>query len=430
MTIFTIIWFGVVLWAFTRHNIRYMFAMTLLFMTFQCANVVEFGGMSVGPQILTSVAFVFKALSCSGGKIRRHTGYATCIFLMFIIATVVVISCVYNDIFVKKLLYIIQLFVYMLCFISMLYAKQYISGEVIYRILRNITTFLLVIGFVQVLTTMEILPLRSILKVLIYNDTNTTVYFHHNNYKRIMSTFMEPSYYSGLLVGAFYYFLSIKGKWKENYFLMGAILAELIWSMSTTGYVAFVVVGLVFILVQRQIKIRQKIVVLAIAGVAFLVVYFGLYGVLDNVIFSKIDSGSYLTRTNMNSAALKMYENSRFFGNGYKNVRGSSIVYSLLAELGLFGLLSYFAFNCYAALPILPLKKNMHKYNAGDLGIRYAVFAAFVCQLIACPDLDLCTYWFWIYAMGASMRKNSMTKESLIYKQELFAYRKDTISNV
>lgn len=427
MTIFGIIWIFLILWAFMKKDIKYMFAMLLLFMAFQSANVVNIDEVSVGPQIPTSAAFIVKALSCSGGKIRRHAGYSACVLFIFMIAATVVISCIHNGIFAEKLLYVAQLFIYMLCFLSMLYVKQHISGETIYRILRNITIFLLVTGIVQVLTTLGILPLRSILKVLIYNDTSDAVYFHRSYYRRVMSTFMEPSYYSGFLVGAFYYFLSIRKRWKDNYFLMGAILVELVWSMSTTGYVAFVIVGIVFILVQQQVKIRQKIAVLVVAGVGFLVVYFGFYNTLDNVIFSKMNSGSYLTRSNLNNAALRMYEASKLFGVGYKNVRGSSIVYSALAQLGIFGFGAYFIFNCYAAMPILPLRGNMYKYDPGDIGIRYAVLSAFVCQIIACPDLDLCTYWFWIYVMGISMRKNSEEGEAVSSKRELFAYREETV---
>ena len=53
MTLFTLIWGACMLYGFTRKNMNAMVAMTLLFMTFQCANVISFGGFSVGPQILT-----------------------------------------------------------------------------------------------------------------------------------------------------------------------------------------------------------------------------------------------------------------------------------------------------------------------------------------------------------------------------------------
>lgn len=408
MTFFGILWLCIVIWAFLKSNIKYMLTLVLLFMTFQCANVLDIAGIGIGPQILTSVAFVVKALVAQKGVIRIGRKHRIYIFLSIAMATVALASCIYNDILKEQILYVLQLFIYVICFISIIIYSGQVNSKTIYQILRRIIIFLLIMGVIQILTTMEILPLRALLKALFYNDTSTSVYFHHSNYPRIMSTFMEPSYFAGLIVGAFYYLLSMSSRWRENYIIMAAIVLELILTMSSTAYAAFVIVGLIFILIQKRIKLSWKITIVVVALVGFVVLYFGFYDVLDAVIFSKSETGSYLTRTNMNNKAYQTYLGSPLLGVGYRYVRGSSIIYSLLGQLGVLGLTAYFMFNIAVFVPIALCGKNQFRFTEIDIGIRYAVLSACVCQLISCPDLDLCTYWFWIYAMGISIRNSDI----------------------
>ncbi|MCC8068150.1 MAG: O-antigen ligase family protein [Ruminococcus sp.] len=412
MTFFSIIWLAIVLWCFSRRDIKYMLFITLLFMTFQCDNVIEIGETGIGPQLLTSVLFMVKVLFNSGGKIYLPKRCGRVLIAVYLLLAAVLASCFYNGIFVDKILNIGQLTIYILCFTFILMGASTVDGETLYRMLRTIVIFLLVMGMLQLLTTTGVLPFRSILKVLFYNDDSTTVYFNHTGYSRIMSTFMEPSYFAGLLVGAFYYFLSLRGKWRENYILLLAIFVELMLTVSSTAYVAFAVVGVVFILLQDRINIQTKMIVVVVAAVGFAVLYFGFYDLLDSAIFSKTESGSYLTRTNMNNSAYKSYLDSVWFGTGYKNARGSSIFYSLLAETGRLGLGAYFLLNLIVMLPLFTGAFMRRRVSNQHIGILFAVLSIFVCQLVACPDVDLCTYWFWIYVLGVSLKEGGLDEVS------------------
>ena len=412
MTLFSIIWFAAILWGFTKKNIKYMLFITLLFMTFQCDNVIAIGGINVGPQLLTSVVFVVKVLFNNRGKIYLPPKCAHILITVYMLLAAVLISCIYNGIFDEKILNICQLIIYIMCFTFILLEKCAVDNETIYRILRKIIIFLLIMGMLQLLTTMGILPLRPILKPLFYNDNSTTVYFNHSGYKRIMSTFMEPSYFAGLLVGAFYYFLSLRERWRENYVLLIATFIELLFTTSSTAYAAFAIVGMVFVLLQDRIKIQTKIGILVIAAVGLVILYFGFYGLLDSAVFSKTESGSYLTRTNMNKAAYKLYLDSVWFGVGYKKARGSSIVYSLLAETGQLGLSAYFLMNIAVMSPIITENSTHRTVSTQYIAILFAVMSVFICQLVACPDVDLCTYWFWMYLFAMSLKWESFQKKS------------------
>lgn len=405
MTFFGVIWILVITWAFLKKDIKYMYAMLILFMTFQCSNVFVIGGIGIGPQVLTSILFILKVLCNKRIVLCKDKRIIMYILMSLMLGGISLISCVYNGILSEKIFNIIMLFVYIMCFVNIILAGNVVDINIVYNIIRNVTIFLLVVGVLQVLTTTGILPIRSILKVLFYNDTSPTVYFHHLKYKRIMSTFMEPSYYSVFLVGAFYYFLSIGEKWKENCIILIVIFIEMIGTMSSTAYVAFAVVGLIFILLQRKISVYKKALIIIVATLLFMVVYFGFYNVLDTVIFSKTSSGSYVTRTYMNKAALVKFKDSIILGKGYKSVRGSSIIYSILGEIGILGLIIYSIFNLMTIIPLfVKNKKGLEKVYSENIATQYAVISAVVCQIIACPDLDLCIYWLWAYVLANSIR--------------------------
>lgn len=418
MTFFSIIWLAIVLWCFSRRDIKHLLFVTLLFMTFQCDNVIEIGNIGIGPQLLTSVLFVIKVLFNSRGKVYFTKRCTHILLAVYLLLATVLGSCFYNGIFVEKILNIGQLAIYVLCFTFILLEAGTVDGEMLYRMLRAIVIFLLVMGILQLFTTMGVLPLRSILKVLFYNDNSTTVYFNHSGYSRIMSTFMEPSYFAGLLVGAFYYFLSMRDRWRENYILLASIFVEMLLTKSSTAYAAFVIVGVFFILLQDRINIQTKLIILAVAVIGLGVLYLGFYNLLDSVIFSKNESGSYLTRTNMNKSAYNAYRNSVWFGIGYKSVRGSSIFFSLLAEIGRLGLVTYFFVNITVMLPVITGAFTRRKVSNQHLGILFAVMSVFVCQLMACPDVDLCTYWFWLYVIGISLKESS---QSSVYVTESYS---------
>ena len=401
MTLFGLAWLIIAAWCFIKKDIRYMFGITLLFMTFQSCNVFYLGELGIGPGILTSLLFVVKTAIHTAGKLHYYTKDRFLLIVMYLLILFVFFSSALNGIIGERLMLILQLLGYILCFTCINFVKRELDTETVYHTIRSILIFLSVIGLAQFLTTSEILPLRSVLEPLFYNDPSTDVVFHKFHYTRVMSTFMEPSYYAGIAVGGFYYLLSLKTKWKKNAWLLILLLVEIILTKSSTAYGAFFLVGILFFLFAKNIGTPWKITGVVVAGIGFCIVFFMFYDLLDAVIFSKDTTGSFSTRTRMNNRALQAFESSMLYGVGYKNCRGSSIVYSLLGELGIIGLSLYAVIN---AIVILPAFKNRvavsaagHHANAA----RFAVLSAFICQIIACPDLDLCTYWFWLFCFGA-----------------------------
>lgn len=110
--------------------------------------------------------------------------------------------------------------------------------------------------------------------------------------------------------------------------------------------------------------------------------------ILDKVFFSKMQSGSGVTRNNWNAAARKVFENNRIWGQGYKTQRASSLLWSLLAETGIVGFLGFVGLNIS-----LIVSKGRKLIRQDSL----MIMAGVICMFIACLDLDLCLYWFIMY---------------------------------
>jgi hypothetical protein len=189
---------------------------------------------------------------------------------------------------------------------------------------------------------------------------------------------------------------------------MIVILAELILTYSSTAYISFLLTGIIFVLINKNVDQNFKKVFIIIILMIFVVMYFFKYDILDYVIFSKLKSGSYIARFSWNKYAFNQFKKSILIGIGYKKVRGSSLVLSLLGELGIVGFIAYICFNTKIIVSPINVngKINLSKNNE-LLPIVFAIISTVLCQLIAIPDLDFCVYWFWLYIYSMSIKNTT-----------------------
>lgn len=407
MTVFGFIWISILIIAMF-YNIKYLFLLTILSSVFQCNNVLVIGNSGIGPQVITSIVFIFRVLMLRKHnlKIKIYKNFLpleiACISLLF----VALISLIVNNNLNENILRYFQLVVYVLCFIAMSKIASCIEEDFIYKCIRNISIFLVCVGFLQLLITTGIFPRLGIINTLLYNDTLTDVmYFTRDNYFRILSTYMEPSYYACFLVGAFYYFILTGKKTKGIYILIFLLFLQIILSFSSTAYLSFVVVGLVYFTREKNLKVKLMVIIVSIITIAIL--YFGFYDVLDNVIFSKSQSGSANARFAEDARALKIFDANKIIGVGYKTARASSAINTVLAEMGIIGFLNYIFVNFIVIKEIFKSEKK--DISLQELGIRFAILGVFIAQIIAVPDIDICAYWMWmnILAVLISKKKKS-----------------------
>lgn len=396
MTVFGVLWLGLIGYCFYLDKIKYLAALTLLSMVFQCSNVIAVGNLNVGPQVITNLAFLFtlalKALKKGTVRLRRP-GKAALSVAALVVA--VLLSCFLNGSLGSVLLRVMQLAIYGASFLLMARLRPFVPEAFLARTVRRITIFVLIMGVVQLLITSGALPRFALVKLLFYNENARYVYFNRPHYTRLMSTFLEPSYCGCFLVGAFFYFASLWKGTKRELPLLAALAAELLLTRSSSAYGAFAVVGVMFLLRGKNERM-QKLLLLAGGFVLLCMLLYG-YGVLDEVVFSKLFSGSAATRRRWNEAAWRAFCRSPLYGTGYKSARASSLLFSILGELGLLGLAAWLALN---GSLLRPLWRRGRRYTRRFLGLRFALAAILAAQLIACPDLDLCVYWLWMDVAG------------------------------
>lgn len=389
MTIFGVLWILLVLFVFIFGKINHVIFLTFLSMIIQSSNVIS-GNINIGPQVITNLLFIiWYFIKYNKIVISKKLSPINKGLFMFIL--IVILSSCINNVLQFNILKIFQLIIYIFVCIIMSKLHDNINREHIHKLIVRITVIVLIFGIIQFLMTSNIIPKITIIKILFYNDNADNVYFNHNNYYRLTSIFMEPSYCVSFLVPIFYYFLSLWKIEKNHVILIITILVEIILTKSTSGYIAFVVVGIIFLLYSDNKNVKK--IVIPIACLTLIVLFEFQYDLLDSVIFSKNESGSFLVRNQWNERALEAYRSHPIIGNGYNRYRASSVIISLLSNLGILGCLTYVMINLLVCYPIFIKRKN----NAYNSGVRFAVLSVFIVQIIAIPDIDLCTYWLIMY---------------------------------
>lgn len=390
MTIFGIIWFIIIGFAFIKKDIKYMFYVLILGMIFQCNNVIVLSnGLSSGPQLITCAAFITKSFLYKIDKrktLNRPNYFPYLLLLIYIIFT----SLHFNNLN-NIIMSIVQIGIYIYTLHRVVLLSPYIDENETDKIIKKLAIIILVIGYGQFFINLFNINRPLLFKLFIYNDINNPNIYFYKEHIRFYSTFMEPSYVACILTSLYYYFFMKNEKKRIDNILSVLLLISIIITFSTTAYLIFATIFSVVFL--RKIKNKKTWKYIIIAIIALVILALGT-NVLNKVIFQKSSSVSSTVRTIYNNIAYEGFKKSPVIGNGYKTFRASSIVLSILAELGIVGLFLYLT-SC------LKLLKSQFKYKlkSGKVTKANSVFiiSSILAQLIACPDLDLCSFWLSLY---------------------------------
>ena len=161
ITIFGFIWIMLIFLCICKRNIKNLITLTLFSMIFQCNNVIVLSsGTGVGPQIITSLIFVccsFFLKNSRLDKVTISTKNLKLVFPWFLIILIVIISSSINNVFKLNLLRIIQLIIYICCFMRILKISKYIDYD-LDKHFRIIVWFVVVCGLIQFLMSVGIIP--------------------------------------------------------------------------------------------------------------------------------------------------------------------------------------------------------------------------------------------------------------------------------
>jgi len=401
ITFFGFLWLIILILSLIPKKNNFIFGCLLFSMVLQCDNVITISGMGVGPQVITCIVFLAKALLTPNKKIKYTIGKQTAILLFLIIWIVLTVFVNESTISLELIFRIIQIGLYFLCFIKLARVRDSISKNSIYKTIDLLTIFLLTMGIIQFLMSCHIIPKFSIIRILFYNDSSESIAFNISGvYERMCSTLMEPSFFAPIIVSLFLYFLHKNNKKAKDYIILSIIVIEIILTKSSTAFAAFLVVTMIF--AYKNYK-RDKFIIFACS---YIVIFGFIYwtGLFDDVILNKLSTASGITRTRLNDAAFDLFLANPFFGNGYKSSSASSLIFTLLAETGIIGTLLYFCFALYSLKTVVKYQKQKESI------FSWMFIVAVFCQFLAGSQLDLSSFWLiaFIYSINLSKYEGTL----------------------
>lgn len=414
MTMFGIVWLLLLFAAIVKSKKPMLAALVLISSTLQSSNVLVVNGQGIGPQIITSgvAALYFMAPQIRKMKLRVSKSFASTNKILILLLAYIVFDAARTKTLGTNILRIFQLLIYVLCFFEMKNVGDTLDDEYVYCTLKKLSIFILLVGVFQVLATTNIIPRYWFIRDIFWNDSANApaivqFMWPYGSYFRFFSTYMEPSYFVGFSIGALFYFFNYKKNRKKDLPLIVALVLSTILSFSSSGYGALLITALLYIAFSKEGKI--KLYVLVGGAIGFAILYLGFYNVLDSVAFSKMQGGSAAARMTWNLEAMKAFQSSPMMGVGYKNCRASSMFYTILAELGIIGIVLYIVFILSIIWPVFT-KRGQKLVGDEQVGVIFAIIGVTATQMIAVPDFDICTFWMWMNFLGLIIGRNKRRK--------------------
>ena len=391
ITFFGLIWILLLFIFLLRKNIIEITMILFISMVLQCNNVVTIGGKGIGPQIITSLFFIFSFFIVPCHRVVKKSRISKPFVVMLSFFCIyVLLNVFYLNSLTEQFQDILMLFVYVLTCICLYNIRYSFPDDKIWEMVCFLYKFLLIVGFLQLLVTSRILP-KWLLTELFFNDTSDNIYFHAAYpYYRVMSTFMEPSYFSGIFSGLLIGIIFNKRKIKNAGIYIFCGLLEIVLTISTTAYLTLICGFLILILIDNSNNKFLKYLPYLLVLIFF--VYFAWDTLLSEVVFNKLESNSGVERQSWNLKAYEEFMSNPSFGCGYINVRASSLLLTILANLGLVGMCFYLSAVCMGLYPVLSKNKNRIAVLT-----RLIMICVIISQFVACPDLTLCTFWLSVY---------------------------------
>ena len=320
-------------------------------------------------------------------------------WLLGLLLIILTASLIHNDTYERSnLIPLLMMAIYTLFFFSLSSCKLRITAQWLERTENRILVFVLVIGTLQMLCKSGMTFLTEPLQLLIYNDVeNTDVIFNYKDLTRFYSTFMEPSYCSAYLVGMFAAIIVRRTLTVRNILLCGLTGLAILLTRASTGFGGVAIILCLLLITRAKKKIFRIYVPLFI--VAALYLFWINPDLVNEVIFDKINTSSFKTRNRLNELAFAAFMGSPILGIGFRNIRASSLLMSLLGEAGFLGFFVYLMLLlCVLSLALQKKTPNLTRQRS------YFALGIMICQLIACPDLNFSPFWMALFTLEMGLK--------------------------
>jgi hypothetical protein len=445
-TIFGVIFFviSILLYIF---NIRYLVGLLIISLSFQMTSFVNINSINHGLQVYKVILsefslFIFFSLIKNNFKLVICCFDNTIInFLTKFIIYMLIISLIGPIIFNNMLVYSpkysiddnavygpfplhfsliniilpFNIILFYLTFISILSIKYYDKD---FKFIINSFHFTIVLvlffSFYQLFQSFIKLP------DIFYFINNTitrkyhllTVNLVNFNIFRIAATYYEPSNLAPFLISIFSFFLSAFILYRKYLSMLILSIVIILLSTSTTNYLSFFIMIFIVLIFTKVIFIKIKknilknfillllIVIMVISIIISLIGLNNIILILDEFLFNKSSSNSFLYRMSADIYSFMIFIKSYGLGVGIGSTRPSSLLPYLLSTVGIIGTILFFLFIVYFLIFSYKNLKNTPYYH-----YFFLVPGVLITQLVAYPDITNPTLWQMIYITSIIIKK-------------------------
>jgi hypothetical protein len=212
---------------------------------------------------------------------------------------------------------------------------------------------------------------------------------------RLNSTFLEPSYCGAFLSASFWALLVLEGlKYKWLCMFVGVAF---ILNLSGTGMVSFIFGFIVYILLFFRFR---KTYVFSFFTIGLLLIWIiseiGYFENMVSMLVNKKDSTSGSVRGAAAYLTWNAFLQTWGIGVGLGSIRGSSFLVSMLASLGVIGVLFFYRVYSY-------LFRNM---NGENKWVLIFMFIVLIGQFLSIPDINFSIMWMYFFMAAALLPYN------------------------
>lgn len=212
---------------------------------------------------------------------------------------------------------------------------------------------------------------------------------------------------------SFAYYISKMRLSKKDFGLLLLILLMTIQTFSATAYAAVAFAGIFSLFVSGRKKyltiIAERGILVVTAGLVGMTC-FGLWGTVERLIINKSSTHSAYIRGLWNINAIQTFFDTYGIGLGYSNARGSSLLCTLPASLGLTGTVLFF----FSVVNLLFYRNtDMNGDDVEQRRFKLMFVTVLTAMFVAISVLDYSIFWMSFY-LCIMTKKNKIDKELYI----------------
>jgi len=429
LTLFGIVWCSLVL-LFIFFPPKYLYVLMLTSCVFQAASVFSFGSLWITPFFFTQILFLLKMSPyVLANGISINISKVSFIFIMLVIFSIF-ITMTAPSLFSGTRV-VSSAFSFEVNYATngkpLRFSMSNISQICLFII--NVTTLLVIYRFAPKIINFNQLYLSYYLSITIFalfsfwwlvsKDTLPVDFLYSNGgysitalaESRLASTYSEPSSAGAFIASSLAPLLFVRRKFGVIVLGVG-MLFLLTLNRSSTAILTAVTSFLLFFILRGTNSQRVLVslcLLIILSSIIFIIFGDTLISLYDN----KMSSDSGMIRSWSNYLSLSSLYDSYFLGLGLGSNRASSLLLTILTNVGVIG---FILFAAVIHFLMKPLFKNRHEPNALFF---LTLFLGFILgAFFSVPDISSPSLWmFLIYVSSASSLISETDKNDIRVKK-------------